>query len=97
MLKKLLKYEMSKRILYVIAILVIVLLPLVVIVSLATGDSSSLREYVIGVFALASVATGFYYWKAKNENLHKYKEPEDFEAFHKRLRAELEKLGEDNG
>lgn len=96
MLKKLLKYEMSKRILYVIAILVIVLLPLVVIVSLVTGDSSSLREYVIGVFALGSVATGFYYWKAKNENLHKYKDAEDFEAFNKMLQAELEKLGDSN-
>ena len=72
MLKKLNNYEMSKRILYILAMLILALFPVVVIVSLVTGDASSLCQYVIGVFALASVAVGFYYWKAKNENLHKY-------------------------
>ena len=96
MFKKLLKYEMSKRILYVVALLVLALLPVVVVVSLVTGDSSSLTQYVIGVFAVASVATGFYFWKAKNENLHKYKDAEDYTAFNKRLEEELKKLGEDN-
>ena len=97
MFKKLLKYEMSKRILYVVALLVLALLPVVLIVSLVTGDSSSLTQYVIGVFAVASVATGYYFWKAKNENLHKYKDAEDYAAFNKRLEEELKKLGENNG
>lgn len=96
-LKKLLNYEMSKRILYLVALLIFALLPLVVIVSIVTGDTSSLTQYVIGSFALASVATGFYYWKAKNENLHKYKDAEDHETFQKHLLEELKKLGEDNG
>lgn len=64
--------EMSKRIVYAIALLIIVLLPVVIIVSCITGDAQPLTNYVIGVFGLASIAVGFYYWKAKNENLNKY-------------------------
>ena len=98
MFNKLKNYEMSKRILYVIGALVLVLLPVVVIVSLVTKDTASLTQYVIGVFALGSVAVGFYYWKAKNENLHKYKDAEDYASFQKRLLEEMKKLeGDDNG
>lgn len=64
--------EMSKKIVCAIALLIIVLLPVVIIVSCVTGDAQPLTNYVIGVFGLASIAVGFYYWKAKNENLNKY-------------------------
>ena len=64
--------EMSKKIVYAIALLVVVLLPVVIVVSCVTGDAQPLTNYVIGVFGLASIAVGFYYWKAKNENLNKY-------------------------
>lgn len=87
------KLETSKRILYVIAALVILLLPIVVLVSCMTGDVNPLTQYVIGVFALASIAVGFYYWKSKNENLHKYAKkdsPSEIEAVH-RLSEELNK------
>lgn len=97
MFRKLKNMEMSKRILYVLGYLIAVLLPLVVIVSLVTKDTSSLTQYVIGVFALASVAVGFYYWKAKNENLHKYaKTDSDSEkAYIDRLLRELKEDKED--
>ena len=36
------------------------------------SDTSPLIYLSPGVFGLASVAHGFYFWKAKNENLHKY-------------------------
>ena len=42
------------------------------VVSCVTGDTQPLTNYVIGIFGLASIAVGFYYWKAKNENLNKY-------------------------
>ena len=64
--------EMSKKIVYAVALLVVVLLPVVIVVSCVTGDTQPLTNYVIGVFGLASISVGFYYWKAKNENLNKY-------------------------
>lgn len=66
------KLEMSKKIVYGIALLIVILLPVVIIVSCVTGDTQPLTNYVIGIFGLASIAVGFYYWKAKNENLNKY-------------------------
>ena len=66
------KLEMSKRIVYGIALLIVILLPVVIVVSCVTGDTQPLTNYVIGIFGLASIAVGFYYWKAKNENLNKY-------------------------
>ena len=92
MFTKLKNFEMSKRILYVLGYLIAILLPVVVIVSLVTKDASALSQYVIGVFALASVAVGFYYWKAKNENLHKHKDEDSFVYFQQRLDEELDKL-----
>lgn len=66
------KLETSKQILYVVGALIIILLPVTIIVSCVTGDVSPLTQYVMGAFALATIAAGFYYWKSKNENLHKY-------------------------
>lgn len=66
------KLEMSKKIVYGIALLIVILLPVVIVVSCVTGDTQPLTNYVIGIFGLASIAVGFYYWKAKNENLNKY-------------------------
>lgn len=36
-----------------------------------TGDTSPLMYLIPGVFGLSSVAHGFYFWKAKAENLRK--------------------------
>lgn len=66
------KWEYSKKLLYATWILIWVLLPICVTASIVVADISPLREYVIGAFSLASISHGFYYWKAKNENLHKY-------------------------
>lgn len=66
------KLEMSKLIIYGIALLIVILLPVVTVVSCVTGDTQPLTNYVIGAFGLATIAVGFYYWKAKNENLNKY-------------------------
>lgn len=64
--------EMSKRLLIVILGIVILLFPVSIIVSCVVGDATPMREYIIGAFSLVSIAVGFYFWKAKNENLHKY-------------------------
>jgi hypothetical protein len=38
------------------------------------GLSSPYEIAMTGVFSLATIAVGFYYWKAKAENMHKYKQ-----------------------
>lgn len=62
-------------------LLLLVLLSGLGIVSLATmtfsflyADASPLVTLIEGVTRLSAIAVGFYYWKAKAENLHKYKQ-----------------------
>lgn len=64
------KIEFSKKLLYFIMDLILVLFVLV-IVSLFTGNTDALTALIAGVFSLGSVAFGFYFWKAKNENIIK--------------------------
>lgn len=71
-IEKIKKWEYSKKLLWLVWVLIIVLLPVCAFASYRCNDVSPLREYVIGAFSLASISHGFYYWKAKNENLHKY-------------------------
>lgn len=76
-MKKFIHWEYSKKLLFMVWGLIIVLLPICTIASVIVADISPLREYVIGAFSLATVSHGFYYWKAKNENLHKYGKDEE--------------------
>ena len=71
------KWEYSKKLLYLVWLLIAVLLPICTALSVLCNDISPMREYVIGAFSLASISHGFYYWKAKNENLHKYGRDEE--------------------
>lgn len=63
---------MSKILLIVSDILAIGTTIFTFIAVFTTKDTSPLVYLIPGVFGLASVAHGFYFWKAKNENLHKY-------------------------
>lgn len=71
MLRNLKNVEFSKRLLMFIEILVLLCFCLVLI-SVLMGDSSPLTALITGVFTLASIAFGFYFWKAKNENIRKF-------------------------
>ena len=71
MLKNLKNAEWSKKLLVFIQALIIAVFILVCI-SVFMGDSSPLPALITGTFALASLSFGFYYWKAKNENIRKY-------------------------
>lgn len=44
---------------------------IMVFVSLLEGHIEGLVALITGVFSLASISYGFYYWKAKNENIQK--------------------------
>ena len=71
MLKNLKNAEYSKKLLVFIEVLIIAVFVLVC-VSVFMGDSSPLAALITGTFTLASLSFGFYYWKAKNENIRKY-------------------------
>lgn len=71
MLKNLKNAEWSKKLLVFIELLIIATFVLVMIATIH-GDASALVALITGVFSLASLAFGFYYWKAKNENIRKY-------------------------
>lgn len=71
MLKNLKNAECSKKLLVFIECLIIAVFILTA-VTVLKGDSSALVALIGGVFTLASLSFGFYYWKAKNENIRKY-------------------------
>lgn len=64
--------EMSKRILYVIGWFCWCVTISVIIQSFVYGGTEALTALVGGVSGAASVSIGFYYWKAKNENMRKF-------------------------
>ena len=49
------------------------------IYSFLFADSNPLVTLTEGIVKLVTIAVGFYYWKAKCENLHKYKQDEKME------------------
>lgn len=65
------KIETSKMILITLASSLGILIPVVVVLAFM-GVSSPLDITMTGMFSLTTVAVGFYYWKAKCENMHKY-------------------------
>lgn len=67
------KFETSKVFVYLILGAVAVVVGLAFRLMARTGDLSALGEIIIGIFGLASVATGFYFNKAKAENKIKLK------------------------
>ena len=71
MLRNLKNAEWSKKLLVFIELLIVATFVLVMIATIQ-GDASALVALITGVFSLASLAFGFYYWKAKNENIRKY-------------------------
>ena len=82
MLKNLKNAEWSKKLLVFIELLIIATFILVIIATIK-GDASALVTLITGVFSLASLAFGFYYWKAKNENIRKYAKNVPFEDIEK--------------
>ena len=63
--------EFSKKLLVFIECLVIALFVLTTVATFK-GYVDALVALITGVFSLASIAFGFYFWKAKAENIRKY-------------------------
>lgn len=71
MLKNLKNAEFSKKLLVFIEVLVLLCFCLTA-ASVIMGNSDPLTALITGVFSLASLAFGFYFWKARSENIRKY-------------------------
>lgn len=71
MLKNLKNVEFSKRLLLFVQALIIALFILTTIATFK-GYIDALVAMITGVFSLASIAFGFYFWKARSENIRKY-------------------------
>ena len=67
MLKNLKNIEFSKRLLLFVQALIIALFILTTVATFK-GYVDALVALITGVFSLASIAFGFYFWKAKNES-----------------------------
>lgn len=89
MLRNLRNMEFSKKLLYFIMTIILFLCALTA-VSVFMGMYEPLSSLIVGVFTLASIAFGFYYWKAKNENIRKYAKGIDKETL-KKLELLLDK------
>ena len=69
--EKVTRGEFSKRLLVFIEVFICCTFVLVC-VAVFKGLVEALTAWIAGLFSLASMAFGFYYWKAKNENIRKY-------------------------
>lgn len=67
------KTEFSKKLLYANYIIMILITIVAFVLMWRTNDLSPLGYIITGIFAEVTAATGFYYWKAKNENVLKIK------------------------
>lgn len=65
------RMEASKAILCVLYFLMFLIIGFTMYMTYKTSNSVILTPIIIGVFILCSSATGFYYWKAKAENMEK--------------------------
>lgn len=68
---KIKEFEFSKWILIVAYLTGLVFTSLTVWLAIAGGDAASFANIVLAIWALVSTAVGFYFWKAKAENLIK--------------------------
>lgn len=65
------KLEFSKVLFLVVYITSLVFSALTVVVSIIGGDAASVANIALAMWGTTSIATGFYFWKAKAENMIK--------------------------
>lgn len=85
--------ETSKRILRYLMIL-ICYVSLLTLIALILGYHEALIALITGVFSLSTIAVGFYYWKARTENLTKFAKSLDKDTYDKLMKL-LQEVGSD--
>ena len=76
------KIETSKLLLRIVLSACAVLTVVTIIVTFLFKDTAPLVVLIEKAFLLAQIAVGFYFWKAKAENLHKYKQDDKIGDIH---------------
>lgn len=71
------KLETSKALLYVSDIISGACTVAAIIAVFALKDTSPLAYLIPAAYGLSATSHGFYYWKAKAENLQKFGQPEE--------------------
>lgn len=66
------RIETSKKIVLFNDILMVLCITVGFICKFVGLDISDMTEIIVAVIGLSAVGHGFYFWKAKAENLHKY-------------------------
>lgn len=72
MVRKFKEKETTKRLLNATMMIVVCVTICTLILSVILHDATPLVTLIEKSFEFAMVVAGFYLWKAKNENLHKY-------------------------
>lgn len=85
--------ETSKRILRYLMIL-ICYVSVLTLIALILGYHEALIALITGVFSLSTIAVGFYYWKARTENLTKFAKSLDQDTYDKLMKL-LQEVGSD--
>lgn len=68
------KVETSKLLLWLLLSACGVVVALSLVLIFIYQDLAPLITLITCIFSTTDIAVGFYFWKAKNENLHKYKQ-----------------------
>ena len=68
------KHETSKLLLWLLLSGLGVIAISAIVYSFLFAEASPLVTLIEKAYLLSNIAVGFYFWKAKNENLHKYKQ-----------------------
>ena len=96
MLNNLKNIEFSKRLLLFVQALIIALFILTTVATFK-GLVDALVALITGVFSLASIAFGFYFWKARSENIRKYAKSLNKEQIKQMVKlAEIIQSGEED-
>ena len=66
------KMETSKKLLVFTIIMVTIMVIVGITATFVLGDATPMETLIVSVFGLASTSFGFYYWKAKNENVARF-------------------------
>lgn len=64
--------ETSKKLLLFADTLLVVICTAAIVIAYVCRDTSPFAYIIPAVSGLAATSHGFYYWKAKNENMQKY-------------------------
>lgn len=71
------KMEFSKKVLILVAVVTIIVIAYTLVMVAVTRDLTPLNYLIPALFGEVATGTGFYYWKAKQENMIKLRQSQD--------------------